>query len=237
MNAPCLSALVLAAVLAGGGWSRSTAAPNSATETSNDSPAARNDAFRTANADLPEELQELIDRLLRARRIDPDGQQLLRRRAFLRRASQRYRLRVAELGADRELQRGVAIAEREDVQQRLRDLRRKAPAEREREYRALLRKETIDDLTMDEVAELQFLKRRLGELEAEIIEVDRQLDEHEQNGTLSLRAVESGGRPWWDEPELPPLPPARPRPAAGGPAADKHMAELLDKLITRGGKP
>ncbi len=74
----------------------------------------------------------------RARRIDPDGQDLLRQEAFLRRCIERFRLRIAELEADGEVQAGAGSHEAADVQDRLRAMRAMAPSDMERDYRIAL---------------------------------------------------------------------------------------------------
>jgi chromosome segregation ATPase len=196
-----------------------------------DTPAAAEAAPVRADPSANELQDKRLLRLLaRARRIDPDGQDLLRQQAFLRRCIERFRLRIAELQADGEIQRGRELMNRRDVQDRLLAMRAMVPADMERDYRALLKEFHIDDLTLDAVAEWQSLERRLRKLQEEIAKIEQQLDEHEERSSISLRAVTGASDAQWEIPR----PPRRTNLKGNQPPVDKlteqKVAEILDNL-------
>ncbi len=205
---------------------------------SSPSPATRADAVPILADPSASELQDkrLMRLLARARRIDPDGQDLLREEAFLRRCIERFRLRIAELEADGEVQRGRDLMKQRDVQDRLRAMRAMAPSDMERDYRALLKEFHIEDLTLDAVVEWQSLERRLEKIQEEIAKIRQQLDDREESGSISLNAVTGASDAQWEIPR----PPRRASSKANQPPVDKlteqKVAEILDNL-TREKKP
>lgn len=135
------------------------------------------------------EYDRLIRLLARARRIDPGGQQLLRRRAFLKRLEERCRLSIAELESKPAVRSGRAIAGRQAVQSRLQAISELAPDNLETAYRALLKELNLSDLVMDDVAHLVALEQRADKVHGEIAETERDLIAHEESAPISLRPV------------------------------------------------
>lgn len=132
---------------------------------------------------------ELIRQLARARRIDPDGLQLLRVQAYLRRSIEWHRLRIAMLESDSEVHGAAELVAKPTVQQQLRELQKLPPDEVEARYRELLKQWSVSDLAMDMASERQAALRQLAKLEQEIADVKQQLSEHEEGGSLSLWAL------------------------------------------------
>ncbi len=138
-------------------------------------------------------------------------------------------MRIAELQADGEVQRGRELTNRRDVQDRLRAMRKMTPPDMERNYRLLLKEFQIDDLTLDAVSELQSLERRVGAMQEEIAQVQQQLDDRETGGPISLKGVTGSSDDQWE----PPRPSRAANPKASRLPVDATMAEEVSKLLDR----
>jgi hypothetical protein len=169
----------------------------------------------------------LIRLLARARRIDPEGQPLLRRAAFLRVAIARTRIRLAELEAHAGVKRAVALVARPEVQRRLVEIRKLGGARMVESYRRFLEDHQLDDYTMDLASERQHLDRQLRSCNEELADVARRLDRLEHEAPISTAALDWERNPKWQLP----LPPRRPAAARPQPAIDPATGRQLKRLL------
>ncbi len=169
----------------------------------------------------------LIRLLARARRIDPEGQPLLRRAAFLRVAIARTRIRLAELEAHAGVKRAVALVARPEVQRRLVEIKGLGGARMVESYRDFLEDFQLDDYTMDLARERQQWDRQLRSCHEELADVARRLDRLEHEAPLSTAALDGERNPKWQLP----LPPRRPAAARPQPAVDPATGRQLKRLL------
>ncbi len=179
--------------------------------------------------------RELIQLLARARRIDPDGQQLLRLQAFLRKTIEQIRLQNADLLSDVEVRRGMELLSQCEVRNRIKEIQLLPRAEdQEREYRFFLQKYDIDDLTMNKVAQVRFRKTVLDSKRKELQDVDKKLVEIEKNAPISLGGLRQSSDEKRDWPPKPPQPVVRPAPTEVDPLTAERLRSLLQTLMEGG---
>lgn len=177
---------------------------------------------------------QLIRLLLRARRLDPEGQKLLRNAAHLRSLLNHARLRVSELLADRKVSEGLELILRPDAQSRLAAMKALPPGQLTAAYRQFLADFQLDDLVMEQVFEVESLRRKIEGWEKEMADTEEKLVRHEQDVPVAVPASFFDRPSGWD------LPLARTRSERGpsrspstllDPASSRRLTELLQNVI------